>query len=213
MFRRLFRWLMTLIIVGVLIWFLAPRLFNGAANSFINSAASQVQGLAQFVPAGVNTLDQVKGDLQVNLSGLTPVTQYELTLDRGQCGQTSTVLGNINSDANGGLYHEFALPTLDPKESWFIDVWQQSQSVACGQLQTNQDAGAQVISAAQNGPDVFGPQPTDVPLNQDSTPTPGVTPTTNSQSTTTTLVNGFPHTGANPGDHQQYDNNQYPRKY
>lgn len=210
MFKRIFRWVVTLTVVGVLIWFLAPRTFNGEANSLLSSAVTQVQGMAQFVPAAANDLGNGKGNLQINLSGLTPAIQYELTLDRDQCGQTDTVLGTLAADANGGLYHEFALPTLDAKKSWFVDVWQQGQSVACGQLQTNQDAGAQVISAAQSGPNVFGPQPTDVPQSQSDTPAPGATPANNQNSS---IVNGFPHTGTNPGTNQQYDNNQYPRKY
>ncbi|HEY0756160.1 MAG TPA: hypothetical protein VGD98_19545 [Ktedonobacteraceae bacterium] len=207
MFTRLFRLLLTLLVVGALIWFFAPRVLDGAANSLISSTVSKAQGLAQYVPAGINSPNLTKGDLQINMTGLTPRTPYQVTLDEGQCGQTNVALGTALSDANGALYKEYPLPSLDTKKTWFISLWQQSQNVACGQLQTNLDTGAQVVNAAQNGPDVFGPQPSDTSQNQNATPT------DNSQSTNTPIVNGFPNTGAGPASHQQYDNNQYPRKY
>lgn len=201
MFRRLFRLLMTLIILGILIWFLAPRIFDGAANSLIHSTVSQAQGLAQFVPASVNSLNNAKGDLQINLTGLTPDTTYQITLDQVQCGGNSTNLGQARSDGNGNFYTEIPMTSLDTSQIWYVDVLQQGQSVACGRLQTDQDAGTQVISAVQSGPDVFGPQPT-----QNSTS--GASNNTQSSS-----LPNMPTTGVSAGNSQQYDNNQYPRKY
>jgi hypothetical protein len=212
-FQRLFRLLLTLVIVVALIWFLAPRIFDGAANSLINSPGSQAQGLAQFVPAGVNSQNNGKGDLQINLTGLTPNTAYQLTLDQVQCGGNSTDLGQVQSDGNGNFYTEIPLKSLDTKQTWYVDVQQQGQSVACGLLQTNQDAGTQVIDAAQSGPDVFGPQPTQDPQNPTATPAPGETPLVNSVNNSQTSLPNMPVTGVNSGNGQQYDNNQYPRKY
>ena len=217
-FTRLLRLLLTLAVVVVLLWFLAPRVFTGAANSLINSSVSQVQGLASFVPAGVSSLNATKGELQVNLTGLTPTTAYELALDRDQCGGSSTDLGSAQSDASGNLYIELPLTSLDTKQTWYIDVLQQGQSVACGQLQTNQEADAQVVDASQAGPNVFGPQPapsvqpTQDTQSQGSTPTPGAS-SPNSNSSASTALPNMPTTGASPGSKQQYDNNQYPRKY
>lgn len=194
MIRRLFRWLLILAVIGALIWIFAPRLFNNAANSLIssiNSTASQAQGLALFVPAGANSPNKSQGDLQVNLTGLTPNTTYALTLDQSQCGGVSKDLGQGKSDANGHLYIEIPLASLDIKQTWFVNVLQRGQSIACGLLQTNQDSSTQAINATQSGPDVFGPQ---AGSNQSS---PG----------------GLPNTGVQPGGNQQYDNNQYPRKY
>jgi hypothetical protein len=213
-FTRLFRLLLILIILGALIWFLAPRIFDGAANALISSTGSQAQGLAQFVPAGVNSSNNAKGDLQIDLTGLTPDTTYQLTLDQFQCGETSTNLGQVTSDGNGNFYIEIPLTSLDTKQTWYVDVLQQGQSVACGLLQTNQDVGMQVVNAAQAGPSIFGPQSTQDAQNQTSTPTSGATPTANSNvNNTPTGLPNMPVTGANPGSNQQYDNNQYPRKY
>jgi hypothetical protein len=193
-FRRLFRWLVILAVVIALIWIFAPRLFNNAANSLIssiNSTASQAQGLALFVPAGPNSPNRSQGDLQINLTGLNPNTTYALTLDQGQCGGVSKDLGQRKSDANGHLYIEIPLASLDITRTWFVNVLQQGQSVACGLLQTNQSSSTQAINATQSGPNVFGPQ---TGANQSA---PG----------------GLPNTGVKPGGNQQYRNNQYPRKY
>ena len=204
MFKTVFRVLLTLIVVVALVWLFAPRLLNDAANSAISStdaSAPQAHGLAQYVPPDVNPASNNKGDLQVNLSGLSPNTSYELTLDESQCGSDTRDLGPVNSDNNGNFYIELPLSNLDAKQTWFIDVHQQGVlgvSVACGQLQTNQDSSTQAIDATQSGPNVFGPQD-----GQDSTST----------SASSTKPSGLPNTGVNPGGGQQYDNNQYPRKY
>ena len=204
MFAKIFRLFLILVIVGALIWFLAPRIFDGAANSIIISPGSQAQGLAQFVPASAGSPTSAKGDLQVNLTGLTPDTTYEVSLDQGQCGSTHADLGPAKSDANGNFYIELPMNSLDTQQTWYIDVLQQGQSVACGQLETNQDANAQAINAG--GPNVFGPQPaqaqTDI-ANSNSVP----------NSTTSSTLPNLPVTGVNSGGSQQYDNNQYPRKY
>lgn len=198
MFKRLFRILFILVVIGALLWFFAPRTFNEAANALIssaNSAVTQVQGLAQFVPASVNSKSNTDGNLQINLTGLTPNTTYELHLDEAQCGQLGKSLGQITADASGNFYKEFPLSTLDTKQTWFVDVLQQGQSIACGQLQTDQNAGTQVVNASQ-GPNLFaGGSPTDNSPLANNSPT------------------GLPNTGVDPGNNQQYDNNQYPRKY
>ena len=214
MFKKLFRLLMTLLILGVLVWFLAPRVFDGAANSLINSTVSQAQGLAQFIPAGVNTLSNAKGELQINLTGLTPDTAYQITLDQAQCGGNSTDLGQAMSDGSGNLYEEIPVNSLNTGQTWYVDVLQSGLSVACGLLQTDQNAGTQVISAAQSGPDVFGPQSTQDAQDQASTPTPATTPAANSNANNKpTHLPSLPNTGVGSGNSQQYDNNQYPRKY
>lgn len=211
MFKRLFRILLTLVIVGVLVWLLAPRIFDNAANSLISSTTTQAQGMAQFLPAQAISASSSKGDLQINLTGLSPNATYELSLDKGQCGSTSTDLGPAKTDTNGNFYVELPLNTLDTSQAWYIDVLQQGQSVACGLLQTDQDVSTQVINA---GPNVFGPQtPTD---QSDQTPTTasgaGTSPPQQNSTSSSTLPN-LPGTGVDPGTNQQYNNNQYPRKY
>lgn len=215
MFKRVFRVLLTLVCLIALVWIFAPRILDGAANSLLSSVNSQVQGMAQFVPAGVSSLSDKQGDLQVNLSGLTPDSTYQLTLDQAQCGGTSTQLRKVTTDSNGNLYAEIPLTSIDLTRSWYLDVLQQGQSVACGLLQTNKDADNQVISATLDGSSVFDPQanPTDqpaqdTPQGQVSNSVPNDTPTDNN-----TPLTGLPNTGAAPGDSQQYDNNQFPRKY
>ncbi len=207
MFRCLFRVILIVAVGGALLFFFAPRIFNNAANSIISSAnASVAQGLAQYIPAGINSAGK-SGDLQINLSGLTPSTPYEITLDQGQCGLTSQDLGAVTSDSNGNFYIELPLASLDTNQTWFVDVHQEGadgQSVACGQLSTNQDASVQVVKASQSGPNVFGAQ----------TPIPTGTATATATGTPSASTSpSLPNTGANPGSNQQYDNSQYPRKY
>ena len=212
MFKTLTRLLLVLIIVAGLLWFFAPHLFSNAANSLVSSvdpSVAQAQGLAQFVPAGSTTMDQGKsGDLQVNVSSLQPDTTYDITLDQGQCGAESKDLGQVTTDGNGGFYAELPLKTLDVSQAWFVDVHDQDaqgSSVACGQLQTNQDASTQAGISVQSSTNVFSgsqPLPNDS-NNADGTPTATTTPSTPS---------GLPNTGANPGS-GQYDNNTNPRKY
>ncbi len=213
MFKSLFRIILILIVGGGLLWFFAPRIFNNAANSLISSndpSVANAQGLAQFIPAEATSLGK-SGELQINLSGLLSNTSYEITLDEGQCGQVSKDLGQATSDNNGNFYIELPLSSLDTSQTWFVDIHQQGeygQSVACGQLQTNQDSSAQAINASQSGPNVFGGQPS-LPNDQGQ----GDTPTPSATGTGTSTPSGLPNTGANPGNGQQYDNTGYPRKY
>jgi hypothetical protein len=202
--KTLFRVILIVVVGGVLLWFLAPRIFNDAANAILSStgsAVAQAQGLAQYIPPDASTSGK-SGDLQVNLSGLTPRTSYEITLDEGQCGTIDKDLGSVTSDGSGNFYIELPLASLDTGQTWFVDVHQDGAngpSVACGQLSTNQNASSQVINASQSGPNVFGPQ----------------APATSSSATGSsgTSTPSLPNTGADPGNNQQYDNNQYPRKY
>lgn len=204
MFKLLTRVLITLLVIGVLLWFFAPRLLANAANSLINpvnTSLSQAQGLAQFIPAGVNPLSKT-GDLQIKIDNLIPSTPYEITLDQGQCGSSTQDLGAVNSDPNGSFYIEFPVASLNTNSTWYVNIHQQGvdgPSVACGQLETNLTSGAQVIDASHNGPNVF-----DGSQSQQNDQTPTANPST---------PNGLPNTGANPGNGQQYHNNQYPRKY
>ena len=216
MFKALIRVLVILAIVGILIFIFAPRLFNTAANSLISptdGSSVQAQGLAQYFPASVTSKGKA-GDLQVNLSGLTPSTSYEITLDQNQCGTTTQDLGAITSDSNGSFYSEMPLNSFDPNATWFVDIHQQGingPSVACGQLSTNLNSSAQAIDSSQTGPNVFGgSQP--LPNNQSNNAnTTGANSGLNNGSSST--PSGLPNTGANPGNGQQYASNHSPRKY
>jgi len=208
-FKSLTRILLILVVVGALLWIFSPRIFSNAANTLLTSVDSSVanaQGLAQFLPAGA-TGQNKQGDLQVNLSGLQANTSYEITLDESQCGLVNKDLGGATSDSNGNFYVELPLASLDTKQTWFIDVHQQGvqgPTVACGQLETNQDSSTQAVNAAQSGPNVFDSSQS-LPNDQSQSNT----PTTSG----TTPPSGLPNTGANPGDGQQYNNSTYPRKY
>jgi hypothetical protein len=195
---------MILVIVGVLVWIFSPRVFNNAANTLLTSVDTSIanaQGLAQYIPAGVT--DQNKsGDLQVNLSGLQTRTSYEITLDESQCGLVNKDLGGVTSDGNGSFYIEIPLTSLDNKQTWYVDIHQvgvQGPSVACGQLETNQDSSTQAVNASQSGPNVFGSSQS-LPNDQ-------------SASSTGTSPKGLPNTGAGPANGQSYNNSTYPRKY
>lgn len=209
MFKVLTRVIVVLLVAGVVLWFFAPHIFNNVANSSISSvdpSVAQAQGLAQYVPADLTSQGKT-GNLQVNLNSLQPNTTYAITLDQGQCGAAGKDLGSATTDDNGSFYIELPLASLDINKTWFVDIHQQSasgSSVACGQLQTNQDSSAQAINASQSGPNDFGGAQS---LPND--PSQGSTPTTTSPST----PSGLPNTGANPGNGQQYDNNHSPRKY
>lgn len=204
MFRTLFRIILILAVIGTLIWIFSPRIFNNAANTLLTSVDTSIanaQGLAQFVPAEVTGQNQ-SGALQVNLSGLLASTSYAITLDESQCGSLSKNLGNVISDGNGSFYIEFPMASLDTRQTWFVDVHQQGTqgpSVACGQLETNQDSGTQAVNASQSGPNVFGPSQA-LPNSQNS-------------SSTGTSPSGLPNTGVGPENGQSYTNSTYPRKY
>lgn len=204
MFRTLIRITLILVVVGALIWVFSPRAFNNAANTLltsVNTSIANAQGLAQYVPPGV-TEQNKSGALQINLSGLPAKTSYEITLDQSQCGLVNKDLGAVSSDGNGNFYIELPLTSLDTRQAWYIDIHQQGSqgpSVACGQLETNQDSGAQAVNAAQSGPNLFGASQ---PLPNDQ-----------SASSTTTSPSGLPNTGAGPDDGQEYTNSTYPRKY
>jgi len=207
-FKTLMRIILILVVVGTLVWIFSPRIFSDAANTMLTSADSSIanaRGLAQFIPADA-TGQNKSGDLQVNLSGLQANTSYEITLDESQCGLVNKDLGGATADKNGSFYIELPLSSLDTRQTWFVDIHQQGingETVACGQLETNQDSGAQAVNASQSGPNVFGglqSLPND--QNQSTTTTSGATP-----------PGGLPNTGASPGNGQQYNNSTYPRKY
>lgn len=210
MFKKLTRILITLVVIGVLVWLLAPRIFDNAANSLISSSTTQAQGMAQFVPAQGISATSSQGEVQVNLTGLSPDTTYKLSLDKGQCGSSTINLGPAKTDANGNFYVELPLSSLDTNQTWYIDVLQQGQSVACGLLQTDASVSSQVINA---GPNVFGPQtPSTDQTDQNSASTPGTSAPQQNTTSSSTLPN-LPGTGVKPDDGQQYNNSHDPRKY
>jgi hypothetical protein len=221
-FKALTRIILILIVVGGLIWFFAPRIIDNASNSLLsatNSSLSQVQGLAQFIPSSVTEQNKGSGDLQVQLSGLEPNTVYDVTLDQSQCSTISKDLGTITADGSGGVYIVFTVGSLDNNQGWYVDVHQQNslgETVACGQLETNKTSDAQVINSTQDGPGVFSGQaesPTPTTQSQSVTSESNSNPVAGSTTTPATPPQGLPDTGANPGNNQNYDNNQYPRKY
>lgn len=193
MLRFLTRLVIILVIIGAIIWFFAPSIINGAANSVIGSGNSAVKGLAQFVPTTTtvkNNATVSNGELQVKVDNLLSTTPYEVTLDTGQCGTIAKDLGKVVTDRGGSFYIEFPLSKLNTNSTWYVDVHKQGVngvSVACGLLENNQTASSQVITSSPQSPAIFG--------------------NTSNQST------ALPNTGADPGNGQSYDNNQYPRKY
>jgi hypothetical protein len=215
-FKSLFRILLTLVCVVALLWLFAPRILDSAANAQIGSPGSPIQGMVQYVPAGVDSPNINQGDLQINLSGLTPATSYHLTLDQAQCGGSSTQLRDVQSDTNGNLYAEIPLGSIDLKQNWYLNVLQQGQSVACGLLQTNRALDTQVVNSSITPPAIFGPPDTpDAQATQDANQgSTSLTNTTSAQDDTNKpLKTGLPNTGVAPGNSQQYDNIQFPRKY
>src|ERR1700737_3919965 len=101
---RLFRLLVLgAILLGLLVIFL-PQFLARAGNTLltnINSSASPLTGLAQYIPA--NFLDK-NNKLQISLSGLDINKKYEVTLDPGTCGRAGYVdVGLITSDDSGNV--------------------------------------------------------------------------------------------------------------
>jgi hypothetical protein len=202
MLRGLFRIIVILIVIGVLFFFFAPRFFNNAANSLLsstNTAVAHAQGLAQYIPSNATT-QGATSDLQVKLNDLLANANYDITLDQGQCGNVVKDLGTIKSDVGGNFDNVIPLSTLDLSKVWFIDVHLDNASgtsVVCGQLETNQSSGTQVITPATPKQNVFGSTTSQSSQGSSST---GTSP-------------NLPNTGAKPGNSQDYDNNTYPRKY
>ena len=226
--KRLFQLVFFGIAAVVLVIVFAPSLIKGAGNALLSAANnSAAQGFSSLVPAA-----QGKGaSLQINVSGLSPSSDYYVTLDRDECGgQVLANLGKITTDGSGAT--TTSLPVTDlgsiVQYTLYLDVHQGNdaggQSVACGQVQVN-NAVAYLAGtpAAVKG--------TASPTTSIPTPTP--TPTTATSSTTTTTTGsvgdspadgflpimhhnpfgGFPNTGVAPAQSGGYDNNTYPRKY
>jgi len=201
MFRCLFRLLVLGALAIVAIIFLTPRFLQQAGNSLItnlnNSAAS---GLAQYIPS--NFTDS-NSHLQVSVSGLSPNSQYRVTLDSTTCeGSPSMNIGLATTDTSGSINQEFIVSSLDTSQSWFVVVHQGNDPsgtiLACGQLSNNGSSIAVVSTPLIS----LSPLP--------SGQTPG---TTNVVGPTPTPETGFPNTGVEPGSKNFYDNNVYPRKY
>lgn len=209
MIKMIFRLIIILVVGGVLLFLFAPRVFDNAGNSLLAAAnSSNAQGLAQLIPAGVGSLGK-SADLQVKVDGLLPSTQYEITLDPGQCGGFPTRdLGPISTDTNGSLFTTISLTPVDTKLSWYVDVLQGAGgvSVACGQLQMNKDTTSQVISATSSG----APTPTESSPSVPSSSSQGLPQSASSSGGT---PGGLPNTGVRPGSGNGYDNTTYPRKY
>ncbi len=201
MFRCLFRLLVLGALVIVAIILFSSSILQQAGNSLItnfnNSAAS---GLAQYIPA--NFTDS-QSHLQVSVSGLSPNSQYRVTLDSSTCGGSPSMnIGLATTDASGSISQEFTVSSFNTSQSWFVVVHQGNDPagtiLACGQLSNN---GSSI--AVVNTPSLaLSP----LPAGQ----TPG---TTNVVGPTPTPETGFPNTGVEPGSKNFYDNNVYPRKY
>lgn len=210
MFRCLFRFLILGALVVLAIILLAPRFIQQAGNSLINAFNnSAANGVAQYIPANFN---DSQSHLDVSVSGLSPNSQYYVTLDSSTCGGSPSMnIGAVTSDSSGGINHDFTTSAVDSSQTWYVVVHSGNNPsgsiLACGQLSIN---GTSV--AIVNTPSIaLSP----VTVGSGPTPNPGIS---NGQTTSTPQTgfpnnnSGFPNTGVKP-DKNFYDNNVYPRKY
>jgi hypothetical protein len=200
----LFRFLILGALVVLAFILLAPRFLQQAGNSLINAFNnSAANGIAQYIPA--NFTDS-QSHLQVSVSGLSPSSQYYVTLDSSTCGGSPSMnIGEVTTDSSGSINKEFTTSAVDSSQTWYVVVHQGNDPsgtiLACGQLSIN---GTSV--AIVNTPVISLS-----PLPAGQTPNPsigGETPTAQPGFPN----NGFPNTGVKP-DKNFYDNNVYPRKY
>lgn len=219
--KRLFKLVFFGIAAVVLVIVFAPGLIREGGNAFLSSVNnSTAQGISSLLPSV-----QGKGmDLQINVSGLNPNSDYYVTLDRAECGgQVLANVGKITTDGSGAATATLPVGDLTSiiQNTLYLDVHQgtdaNGQSVACGQVQVNEAV------ASLSG------SPTTVSATTPNKSTP--TPTTTSGSTSTIAGNtgdapdtgfllhhgspytGFPNTGVAPAKGNGYDNNTFPRKY
>jgi hypothetical protein len=218
--RRFFRLLLLCIVTVVLIIFFAPSLIKGAGDALITSIDnSAAQGIAQVIPH-----DQGNGaDLHVKLDGLTANTNYYISLDQGQCGGPALFnVGKISTDANGSSTATLSLNDLRNalSQGLWLDVHQgtdaSGQSIACGQILSNNSAIAQFGSTPTSTD-----TPTPIPTTAVSTISTATTSPVNSLDTSVSDrsalqghgVSSFPATGVAPASRNSYDNFTFPRKY
>lgn len=223
--RKLFGCLVRLVVIGAIVVFIvyyfAPPLWDKVGSSLLNSINnSAASGIAQFIPANFSDGNSY---LQVSVQGLTPGTNYFVTLDPDACPSSLVQdVGPVVADSSGSISAQLKMPKnvqLNGR-TWWVDVRLSNDggaSVACGKLQFNNSIIAQDATPTQldTGSGSFsvnlGPvTPTPVPAT-DTTPL-----TTNGQPSstpTTQTPKGWPNTGVNPGNLNGYDNNSYPRKY
>ncbi len=194
--------LVRLLVVAALIIFLLflfrPDFISNAGNALIKSVGgSAAYGSAQLVPK----LQGTGSNLQVSLQGLSSRVHYVVTLEEGRCGGTVlTTIGNVSSDANGGVTSTFSLDSLKAvtQQNLYINVHEGNDasgpSVACGQVLTNNAVATQYTTTSSTS----------------------TTSTSGSQSIFSGFnsgVGGFPQTGVAPAKKNSYDNYKYPRKY
>ncbi|HVB21908.1 MAG TPA: hypothetical protein VNG51_08190 [Ktedonobacteraceae bacterium] len=212
--KRLFQLVFFGIITVVLVVMFAPSLIKGAGNALLSSVNnSTAQGFSSLVPNA-----QGKSlALQINVSGLTPNTNYFVTLDRDECGgQVLANVGKITTDASGATTASLSVGDLAGliQNTLYLDIHQgadvNGQSVACGQVQIN-GAVASITGSA-------------TPTANTTTSTTTTSSATISSSSTDNApasafllhhspFGGFPNTGVAPARGNSYDNNSFPRKY
>jgi len=219
--RRFFRLVLLSIVTVVLIIFFAPSLIKGAGNSLITSIDNTAaQGIAQIIPHAQGN----GADLQVKLDGLTANTDYYISLDQGQCGGTALFnVGKISTNANGSTTATLSLNDLRNalSQGLWLDVHQgtdaSGQSIACGQILSNDSAITQLGSTPTTSTDTSTPIPTTAVSNSYTTTTSPVNNVDTSVSDRAALhghgVSSFPDTGVAPATNNSYDNYTFPRKY
>ncbi len=199
--------LFTVIIIGGMLYFFAPRLFAQVGSSALNAINdSAAVGLAQYLPKDVNGSTNA---LQLNLSGLTSRFSYFVTLDTGKCGGTPRIdLGKYISDSTGNLDALLTPGNLDTSHALYIDIHQGNSdtgtSIACGQLQINNHTvtGLDLSGSSSQSDSNLSPS-TKQNTGQKSN---GSAPQSRPQA-------GFPNTGVAPAGSDSYDNYSFPRKY
>ncbi len=129
---------------------LSSSLTGAAGNALLSSQDASAHGLAEIVPQG-----QGQGsDLQVHLDGLPASTDYQVTLDQDQCnGNVTSRVGHLTTGSDGSVVQTFPIDNLQGanQHPLWLDVRQpDGTSVACGQVQVNQDLLTRVSSSANN---------------------------------------------------------------
>ncbi|GAC1343366.1 MAG: hypothetical protein NVSMB27_03220 [Ktedonobacteraceae bacterium] len=210
--------LLLCIVTVVLIIFFAPSLIKGAGNALITSIDnSAAQGVAQLIPHAQGN----GADLQVKLDGLAANTNYYVSLDQGQCGGTALFnVGKISTDANGSSTATLSLNDLRNalSQGLWLDVHQgtdaSGQSIACGQILSNNSAIAQFGSTpTSTSTDTPTPIPTTAVSNIPTTSPVNSLDTSVSDRAALHGVSSFPATGVAPATNNSYDNYTFPRKY
>lgn len=212
--KRLFKLVFFGIVAVVLVIMFAPSLIRGAGNALLSSANnSAAQGFSSLVPNA-----QGKGlTLQMNVSNLSPNSDYFVTLDRDECGgQVLANVGKITTDGSGATTADLSVGDLTGllQHTLYLDVHQgadaNGQSEACGQVQIN---GA--VASLIGSPTTISGSTTSTTTSSNST----ITSSSVGDSPASGFLlhhspfGGFPNTGVAPTGGSGYDNNSFPRKY